>query len=108
MSKPKLPTYKITQHDNLALTVTSNDEKLIAKTRQRWEFMMNNCKAFIPDHLMDKHNFKQQRFLVTDLSDIVKFDKGDKYVYKFLAQTIEVPNEKSIFHTIRDHYKETK
>ena len=108
MSKPKLPTYKLTQDNSLAITVASDNEKLIVTTFQRWRFMMNNCKAFIPDHLMDKHHFKQQRFLVTDLSDIVKFDKGDKYVYKFLAQTIEVPNEKSIFHTIRDHYKENK
>lgn len=105
MSKSKLPTYKLTHNDNLSITVSSDNEKLIVTTFQRWRFMMNNCKAFIPDHLMDKHNFKQQRFLVTDLSEIVKFDDGDKYIYRFLAQTIEVPDGESIFHTIRDHYK---
>lgn len=105
MSKSKLPTYKLTHNDDLSITVSSDNEKLIITTFQRWRFMMHNCKAFIPDHLMDKHHFKQHRFLVTDLTEIVKVDSGDKYIYEFTAQTMEVPNGKSVFHTMRDHYK---
>ena len=106
MSKSKLPTYKLTHNDDHSITVSSDNEKLIVTTFQRWQFMMNNCKAFIPDHLMDKHHFKQHRFLVTDLTEIVKVDSGDKYIYEFTAQTMEVPNTKSVFHAIRDHYTE--
>nr|DAP83394.1 MAG TPA: hypothetical protein [Caudoviricetes sp.] len=108
MSKSKLPTYKITQHDNLALTVTSNDEKLIAKTRQRWEFMMNNCKFFVADHMLDNHKFKTRRFLIVGLTEIVKYNEDDVFAYEFEAGVIEVPDDKTVFETIRDYYKENK
>lgn len=110
MSKSKLPTYKITQHDDLSLTVTSNDEKLIAKTRQRWEFMMNNCKFFVADHMLDNHKFKTRRFLIVGLTEIVtyKHNEDDIFTHEFEAGVIEVPDDKTVLEAIRDYYKETK
>lgn len=102
MSKPH---YKIVQNNDLSLTVFSNDEKLLSTTRERWLYMMHNCKAFIPDHIMDRHKFKTRRFLITEISAIDKIDEDDKYLYVFDAKTMEVPNDKSIFHAILDHYK---
>lgn len=98
------PTYKIVQNNDLSLTVFSNDEKLLTKTRERWLYMMRNCKAFIPDHIMDRHKFTTRRFLITDITVIDKIDEDDKYLYVFDVKTLEVPNDKSIFHTIRDYY----
>lgn len=94
------PTYKIVQNDDLSLVVSSDNEKLLTTTHQRWQFMMKNCKAFIPDHIMDKHNFKTHRFLLISLGEIQKVDVGDKYVYEFKAYTVEAPNDKSIFDTL--------
>lgn len=103
MSKP---TYKIVQNNDLSLTVFSNDKKLLSTTRERWLYMMHNCKAFIPDHIMDKHKFTTRRFLITDINKIDWVnDEDDKHLYLFDAKTLEVPNDKSIFHAIRDHYK---
>lgn len=102
------PTYKIKQYNDLSLTVFSNDEELLKKTRERWLYMMHNCKAFIPDHIMDKHKFTTRRFLITDIDTIEKIDEYHKCLYMFNVKTLEVPNDKSIFHTIRDHYKENK
>lgn len=102
------PTYKIVQNNDLSLTVFSSDKKLLATTRERWLYMMHNCKAFIPDHIMDRHKFTTRRFLITDITKIDWIDEDDKRLYVFDVKTLEVPNDKSIFHTIRDHYKETK
>lgn len=99
------PTYKIEQNGN-NLIVSSDNEKLLTTTHQRWRFMMNNCKTFIPDHIMDKHDFKTRRFLLVSLGEILKVDVGDKYIYEFTAETLEVPNDKGIFDTIRDYYTE--
>ena len=99
------PTYKIGQNGN-KLIVSSDNEKLLVTTHQRWRFMLHNCKAFHPDAIMDKHDFKTTRFLLVSLGEILKIDVGDKYIYEFTAETLEVPNDKSIFDTIRDYYTE--
>lgn len=99
------PTYKIT-HNGDFLLVSSDDEKLLETTYKRWQFMMKNCKAFHPDAIMDKHDFKTTRFLIISMGEINKFDIGEKYIYQFTAETLEVPNDKGIFDTIRDHYTE--
>lgn len=101
------PTYKIVQNDDLSLTVVSDNEKLIKQTHSRWSFMMNNCKVFFPDHMMDKHNFKTRRFAIVGLTEIVKskHKEEDEWEYSFEAGTIEIPDGKSIFEAIRDHYK---
>lgn len=104
------PTYKIT-HNGDFLLVSSDDEKLLETTYKRWQFMMKNCKAFHPDAIMDKHDFKTTRFLIISMGEINKFDVGEKYIYQFKAYTAEVPNDKSIFDTITNiatTYKETK
>lgn len=102
------PTYKIVQNNDLSLTVFCSDKKLLTTTRERWVYMMHNCKAFIPDHIMDRHKFTTRRFLITDITKIYWIDEDDKRLYVFEVKTLEVPNDKSIFQTIRDHYKETK
>lgn len=99
------PTYKITHYGDFLL-VSSDDEKLLETTYKRWQFMMKNCKAFHPDAIMDKHDFKTTRFLIISMGEINKFDVGEKYIYQFKAYTAEVPNDKSIFDTIRDYYTE--
>lgn len=104
------PTYKITHYGDFLL-VSSDDEKLVDTTYKRWQFMMKNCKAFHPDAIMDKHDFKTTRFLIISMGEINKFDVGEKYIYQFKAYTAEVPNDKSIFDTltsITTTYKETK
>ena len=104
------PTYKIEQKGN-ALIVSSDNEKLLTSTHQRWYFMLKNCKAFVPDHIMNNHNFKTRRFLLISLGEIQKVDTGDKYTYEFKAYPVEVPNDKSIFDTLTglaESYKETK
>lgn len=94
------PTYKIVQNDDLSLVVSSDNEKLLETTYKRWYFMMSNCKPFIPDHIMDKHNFKTHRFLIISMGEIQKLDVGKKYIYQFKAYTVEVPNNKSILKTL--------
>lgn len=104
------PTYKIVQNGD-SLIVSSDNEKLLTTTYKRWQFMMSNCKSFIPDHIMDKHNFKTRRFLIISMGEIQKVDVGDKYIYEFKAYTVEVPNDQSILKTltgISETYKETK
>lgn len=104
------PTYKIT-HNGDFLLVSSDNEKLLTTTYKRWQFMMSNCKPFIPDHIMDKHNFKTHRFLIISMGEINKFDVGEKYIYQFKAYTVEVPNKQSILQTltgISETYKEAK
>lgn len=104
------PTYKIT-HNGDFLLVSSDDEKLLDTTYKRWQFMMKNCKAFNPDAIMDKHDFKTTRFLIISMGEINKFDVGEKYIYQFKAYTVEVPNDKSILQTLTSvatTYKETK
>lgn len=104
------PTYKIQQNGD-ALIVSSNNEKLLTTTYKRWKFMMSNCKPFIPDHIMDKHNFKTHRFLIISMGEIQKVDVDDKHIYQFKAYTVEVPNSQSILQTltaISNTYKETK
>lgn len=102
------PTYKIQQNGD-ALIVSSDNEKLLTTTYKRWQFMMSNCKPFIPDHIMDKHIFKTHRFLIISMGEIQKVDVDNKYQFK--AYTIEVPNAQSILQTlmgISETYKETK
>ena len=104
------PTYKIVQNGD-ALIVSSDNEKLLTTTYKRWKFMMSNCKPFIPDHIMDKHNFKTHRFLIISMGEIQKVDVDDKHIYQFKAYTVEVPNKQSILQTltgISETYKETK
>jgi len=104
------PTYKIVQNGD-ALIVSSDNEKLLTTTYKRWQFMMSNCKPFIPDHIMDKHNFKTHRFLIISMGEIQKVDVDDKHIYQFKAYTLEVPNKQSILQTltgISEAYKETK
>ena len=104
------PTYKIVQNGD-ALIVSSDNEKILTTTYKRWKFMMSNCKPFIPDHIMDKHNFKTHRFLIISMGEIQKVDVDDKHIYQFKAYTVEVPNKQSILQTltgISETYKETK
>ena len=104
------PTYKIVQNGD-ALIVSSDNENLLTTTYKRWKFMMSNCKPFIPDHIMDKHNFKTHRFLIISMGEIQKVDVDDKHIYQFKAYTVEVPNKQSILQTltgISETYKETK
>ena len=104
------PTYKIVQNGD-ALIVSSDNEKLLTTTYKRWQFMMRNCKPFIPDHIMNKHNFKTHRFLIVSMGEIQKVDVEDKHIYQFKAYTVEVPNKQSILQSltgISEAYKETK
>ena len=104
------PTYKIVQNGD-ALIVSSDNEKLLTTPYKRWQIMMSNCKPFIPDHIMDKHNFKTHRFLIISMGEIQKVDVDDKHIYQFKAYTVEVPNKQSILQTltgISETYKENK
>lgn len=102
------PTYKIVNGDDLSLTVVSNNKDLLFKTHQRWHFMMDSCKPFIPDHMMDKHNFKSRRFLILDMTDISKIDIDGQSTYSFTADTIELPDDKTVLEAIRDYYYKYK
>lgn len=98
------PTYKIINGDDLSLTVVSNNENLLFKTHQQWDFMMDSCKPFITDYMMDKHNFKSRRFLIVDMTNISKINIDGQSSYSFTADTIEVPDDKTVLEAIRDYY----
>lgn len=96
------PTYKI-EHNGNTLIVSSDNEKLLNTTHQRWRHMMDYCKAFITDHIMVNHNLNSERFLLISLGDIQQVEIDGKHIYKFETEILELPNNKCILETLMEY-----